>query len=142
MPQAPKSHRQHAGKPRDTRRYGAAERGYDGQWTKDKTAVLKQMVAESCDPFCRYCRREVAKTLDHAVPPSRVGPVGSTRYWEQFNDRLYWVPCCMRCNSDKGDRTVSELKRERPVMYERLVEVMRERGVNLDGWTGERMRLG
>lgn len=132
MPQAPKSHRAHAGKPRDTRRYGAAERGYDGQWTKDKTAALKQMVAESGDPFCRYCRREVAKTLDHAVPPSRVGPVGSARYWEQFSDRLYWIPSCMRCNSDKGDRTVSELKRERPVMYARLVAVMRERGVMIE----------
>lgn len=132
MPQAPKTHRAHAGKPRDTRRYGAAERGYDGQWTKDKTAVLKQMVAESGDPFCRYCRIEVAKTLDHAVPPMRVGPVGSVRYMEQFRDRLYWVPCCMRCNSDKSDRTLSELKQEIPLMYARLVAVMRERGVLIE----------
>ena len=90
------------------------------------------MVAESGDPFCRYCRIEVAKTLDHAVPPMRVGPVGSVRYMEQFRDRLYWVPCCMRCNSDKSDRTLSELKQEIPLMYARLVAVMRERGVLIE----------
>lgn len=132
MPQAPKSHRAHAGKPRDTRRYGAAERGYDGRWQKERRAAIDRMIGETGDLLCRYCRQEAIETLDHAVPPSRVGPVGSARYWEQFNDRLYWVPCCLRCNSDKGDRTVVELKRERPVMYARLVEVMRERGVLIE----------
>lgn len=131
MPQAPKSHRQHAGKPRDTRRYGAAERGYDGQWQKERKAAIDRMIGETGDLLCRYCRQEKIETLDHAMPPMRVGPVGSARYWEQFRDQRYWIPSCMKCNSDKGGRTLGELKRERPVMYARLVAVMRERGVNL-----------
>lgn len=130
MPNAPKPHRPHGEqRPRDNRRHSAAERGYDWQWTKDKPRILIEMVAESADPFCIYCRERLAVTLDHAEPPTRAGAVGSEAYRRAFNRRELWIPACMRCNSDKGDMTIMELKVKRPVMWQRLMKVLRERGV-------------
>lgn len=47
---------------------------------------------------CFYCGKEDSNTVDHLTPRSRGG-----------EDRLYnLVPCCMSCNSSKGNRTPEE----------------------------------
>ena len=133
MPQAPKTHRQHAGRPRDTRRYGAAERGYDTSWAKEKAAALREMIVESCNEWCRYCDNNKAATLDHAIPPTRIAAVGSERYREQFNDRRFWIPACVKCNSKKQDLMPVELQKRYPEMHRQMIAVLSERGITING---------
>lgn len=133
MPQAPKHHRP-AGqqqRPRDNRQHGAAERGYDWQWTKAKKLTMREMLVEDVDPFCRYCRKVLATMLDHAIPPARVGSVGSVAYNRQFKDKRYLIPACVGCNTRKGQLLPGELKSRYPEMYERMVAVLAKRGVKL-----------
>lgn len=53
--------------------------------------------------FCAYCREQLTRksaSRDHAIPKSRGGDatLGSPNI----------VPCCVRCNQVKGDRTPEE----------------------------------
>lgn len=133
MPMAPRPHRAHnqPAKRVDNRLYSAAQRGYGSEWGKVKAAALRQMVVETCDPWCRYCGKAEATTLDHALPPSRMHAVGSVEYEELFWSQAHWIPCCVRCNSEKQDMMPSELKKRKPEMYRRMVQVLAERGVLL-----------
>ncbi len=47
---------------------------------------------------CGYCERS-ASTIDHVVPKSR----GGKDTWDNM------VACCLSCNNEKGDRTLSEM---------------------------------
>lgn len=133
MPQAPKSHRPHGDRPRDTRRYGAAERGYDTDWAKEKAAALREMIVESCNEWCRYCDNSKAVTLDHAIPPKRIAAVGSEQYREQFKNRRLWIPVCIKCNSKKQDLMPAELQKRYPEMYRHMIAVLSERGITING---------
>jgi 5-methylcytosine-specific restriction endonuclease McrA len=134
MPNAPRQHRASNPtlRPRDNRQFSAAERGYNWQWTKDKPALLTEMILAESDPFCRYCRK-VAENLilDHAIPPARKGPVGSAAYEQWMQDRRYLIPACGRCNTQKGQVLPDELKKRHPEMYQRMVAVLAKRGVKL-----------
>lgn len=114
------------------RRHGAAERGYDWAWQKNKAAVLRLMKEATRNPFCRYCETARATTLDHAIPPTRMGPVGSAAYQKWFADQRFWIPCCGAdgngCNTLKGNRMPDELL---PWMRARLDAVLAERQVSL-----------
>ena len=48
--------------------------------------------------LCVYCAQHVGNTRDHVWPSSRKPPRG------RFNT----VPCCPRCNSEKGDLSCEE----------------------------------
>lgn len=47
---------------------------------------------------CAYCGKAAA-TIDHVFPRSR----GGDSSWENL------VACCLRCNNDKGDKTLASL---------------------------------
>ncbi len=132
MPNAPKPHRP---KPKastreyDQRRGTASSRGYGTQWNKYKGLILADMIADSANPYCRYCESNEATLLDHAIPPTRLFAVGSDEYRELFEDVRYLVPCCFSCNGIKRDKMPDELKMERPEMWARLAAVLAERGV-------------
>ena len=130
MPQAPKTHRNpgHADSRRqaDQRRLSASERGYNWRWTKYLKTRLAVLVADSADPLCRYCGKRDAETLDHVLPPTRFNAVGSAGYQAMFNDERLFVPCCLRCNSDKQDKLPHELTGR---MQERVRAILQERGI-------------
>ncbi len=46
------------------------------------------------DPWCHYCKVRTATTRDHIVPKSKGGG----------NNRNNYVPCCKKCNTDKGSQ--------------------------------------
>jgi 5-methylcytosine-specific restriction enzyme A len=132
MPNAPKPNQarpKQVNRQYEQRRGSAASRGYDGQWNKYKAAILADMVTESANPYCRYCESNDATQLDHVIPPSRLFAVGSVQYQEAFWDVQNLVPCCGRCNSEKRDKMPEELRLQRPEMWARLIEVLRERGM-------------
>jgi len=133
MPNAPRSRRQSTSRPVDNRRFGATERGYDTDWAKQKAAAIREMIVESCNEWCRYCDNSKAVTLDHAIPPTRIAAVGSERYREQFYDRRFWIPVCVRCNSKKQNLMPVELQKRYPDMYQRMVAVLNERGIMING---------
>lgn len=48
-----------------------------------------------------------------------------------FADDLMLIPCCQRCNDQKSNLLPEELKKAFPVIYERMVAVLKSRGVEL-----------
>lgn len=131
MPKAIPTRRPHGDQARresDRRRLTAQARGYGPRWARARQAALTRMVIENVDFRCTYCRRDVAVSLDHAVPPTRLHPVGSAEYHDLFWDERLWVPTCLSCNNMKGDR----LPRELPEwMRERLLAVLAQRWIPL-----------
>lgn len=134
MPIAPRPHQRAAPTARreyDQRRGTANERGYSKAWAAAMRYALGEVIAETGDTRCRYCRNNEAVTMDHAVPPTRLHAVGSAQYRAAFEDQRLWVPCCIRCNTEKSDMLPDEYKKRFPVKYERMVVVLSERGVVL-----------
>lgn len=63
--------------------------------TKDEWERIK----EDAGNMCAYCSdRDVEITKDHVIPLSRGG----------LHTRDNVVPCCKRCNGEKGNRTPEE----------------------------------
>jgi len=133
MPLAPQHHRNgsQARPVRDLRKYTAHQRGYDAHWQRIAPQILTRMVADTCNPRCRYCELATATMLDHALPPGRCAEPGSDKYRAIHRDERYLVPCCSACNSRKRDLLPDELEHKHPGMYMRLVQVLSERRVSV-----------
>jgi len=133
MPMAPKPRaRAVAAKQEyEQRRFTAAQRGYGSSWNKAKGPALRQMVVDEADPWCRYCRRNEAKMLDHAIPPTRKHMPGTPEYERLFWESKYWIPACSECNSEKQDMLPAELEKKKPEMHKKLIAVLVARGVTL-----------
>jgi 5-methylcytosine-specific restriction endonuclease McrA len=79
-----------------------------GRWFRRRrrirTIIREKLWLE--DPHCRYCRRPLAGpwagVLDHATPRSRGGK-------DHANNAIL---ACRACDRAKGDRTVSEWRRD------------------------------
>jgi 5-methylcytosine-specific restriction endonuclease McrA len=129
MPFAPRQHRasgESAKKKNDHRRHSASDRGYDNRWAKYWPEELSRQVTEEANPWCRYCDKNEAQMLDHAIPPTRKYSVGSEAYMEAFWDERMFVPACRRCNSLKQDKLPHEL--DEPIKS-RLIRVLKARGI-------------
>lgn len=116
MPSAPKRH-----EPVQAKRTEAAyerwrgtrtTRGYSAEWARSSLRHLRTMISLEADPYCRYCKRNLATMIDHLMPPSRHAEPGTPEYVTRFNDRRNWIPCCLSCNNRKGDKLPSELTGE------------------------------
>lgn len=75
----------------DRRRGSAAERGYDGRWSKARAAYLR------AHPLCVRCEAKglvvAASVVDHIVP-HRGDP---KLFWDSGN----WQPLCKVCHDHK-----------------------------------------
>lgn len=79
-----------------------------------KAVDWRRKAAKAQDGRCFYCSAELREpapngtvshrdcTLDHKLPLSR----GGEHHWENV------VASCLRCNREKGDKTVEEFKGE------------------------------
>lgn len=76
----------------------AHKRGYTHKWSDYSKNAILQPGWE----FCYICGGQV-QCIDHVVPPSSVGKPGSGPYNRLFWDELNHAPCCITCNSEKGE---------------------------------------
>lgn len=129
MPNSPKARQQNTTTPKqqaEQQRYSAQQRGYSKQWGRVKKFALAQQVADTADPWCRYCRKQEATTLDHILPPTRYHPVGSVAYEAMFWSERLWVPSCLPCNSLKQNKKPGEL---RGMLKDMVQLLLRDRGI-------------
>lgn len=129
MPNAPKQHSTSGKTARqeyNLRRGTAHSRGYGVEWARRRKRLIAEAVVENWR--CRYCLQEEVQTMDHALPPTRLGPVGSAEYDKWFDDDNNLVGCCLKCNSLKQDKMPHELPEP---MKSRLIAILRERGVKV-----------
>ncbi len=134
MPTRPKTHKPHGDKPQqayERQRGSACKRGYGRGWARDKDWFLQTEIANSSDPYCRYCGRNDATMVDHAIPPMRFHVIGTPEYMRMFNDSSLYVISCGSCNSKKGECTPAELAKKEPEMYRKLVAILAERGIRI-----------
>lgn len=131
MPTAPRSRRLQNHTTYEHQRGTAQERGYDKAWRARCEALRIVALEEPLSFLCRYCERNEFDRWDHANPPSRHGRPGSTAYLRWFNDDTLLIPCCKRCNDQKSNLLPEELKKAFPVIYKRMMTVLKERGVEL-----------
>lgn len=126
-PQRPRN-RQH---PRGRQQHTRQQKGHGSDWERFRDALFRQAIAESGDPWCRLCRKNLAGTprggalLDHLIPPARKFPIGSAEYMFLHRDPENLVPVCKRCNDIKGNRLPHEL---RGWMRDRVEELITEKG--------------
>lgn len=140
MPQAPRQrphpNRQSARQAYDASRGTAHERGYGVDWQRESRAFRKQQAARGIWK-CVYCDFAEHDRVDHGIPPRRLFRTGTPEYVQLFNDQRFWIPCCMNCNTDKGEKLPHELSEP---MKSRLLAVFKSRGIVLEkgqfGWPG------
>jgi hypothetical protein len=60
--------------------------------------VTRKRLLKRDNNSCQYCGTTKHLTIDHIIPKSR----GGKNTWSNL------VTCCLRCNSNKGDRTPDE----------------------------------
>ncbi len=108
MPMAPKTLRRKV-KRAPERRPNSHRRGYTHLWEKASKAWLEEQFSKG-NVYCALCgemltgeRSEIH--VDHRVPPSSIGPVGSEDYESAFWSEANWQPTHPACNSRKGNRT-------------------------------------
>lgn len=90
--------------PKRENRDSSSARGY-GRWFQQwGTRLLRSIIAETGNPFCRYCERNPATLPDHVIPPSSKGAPGTPEYDRWLRDPSNIAPCCLTCNSIKGNR--------------------------------------
>ena len=65
---------------------------------REETLATRRGVLRRDGHSCAYCGKQ-ASTVDHVVPKSR----GGKHSWENL------VACCLRCNNNKGDKTLNQL---------------------------------
>lgn len=70
---------------------------------KIKDSKERHSVIREADRVCYICRKTISKkdiaTVDHVIPKSR----------DEFaNHKFNKKCCCLRCNNDKADRTLTE----------------------------------
>lgn len=82
-------HRRAVQRARDAVRATPAQRGYTGEYQRNRTAVLA-----ASDGWCTWCHRWPATTVDHVVPLAKGGT----------NDPDNLVPACKPCNYSRGSR--------------------------------------
>jgi 5-methylcytosine-specific restriction endonuclease McrA len=78
------------------------------KWLRRRATIRRMLRAELFyqDPHCGYCRKALASpdagVLDHATPKSRGGGDGPSNQ----------ILSCRQCDFAKGDRTISEWRRD------------------------------
>ena len=61
---------------------------------------------------CVYCNSPDADTIDHVIAHSKWALFGKKRVIAYCNSNL--VPCCDKCNNEKGDMLPSEWFKKHP----------------------------
>lgn len=126
MPIAPKTHHVRdttARREYDHRRGTAHERGYSQVWHRAKGPALAKIIADTANPWCRYCGIREAALIDHGLPPTRYFTPGTPEYERMFWNVRFWIPSCKRCNDIKGDMKPEELPED---MRRKLEAILRK----------------
>lgn len=110
-PQAPKTlrvrrHKRQERRPNSHQRYGKYHRNRRESWLYEQFAAGNVRCA-LCGDILPQGKNAYGRSLihlDHRIPPSSAGPIGSEAYNALRDDETNWQPACARCNSRKQNR--------------------------------------